>query len=106
MVDPRLLRWEQDHAEYRVQIWTQRKARPPSTTDQDRIGWSVHAYEVTDVDDVREAVEWAETQAREASEHEETNQAVYALYVFVPEGQPGAGAGLIQISGVNPTRAD
>jgi hypothetical protein len=73
---PNSLKWEEGRPTYRASLWTQRKARPDSDPDQKFIGWGLYAYDLTDVDDVTEAVEWAAMKAREASARDEIHQRI------------------------------
>ena len=88
---------------YRADIWVQKDAPPGS--EQRSIGWKHEAlYELTDVDDVNDAIEWASAKAGEAGANEGIHQAVCALYVVLPAEI--AGGGVVQIHGVNPTISD
>jgi len=97
------LKWEIDHPTYRADIWTQKDTLPGS--GQQFIGWKHEAvYELTDVDDISEAIEWANARVREASAIDGIHHAVSTLYVVLPPEITGAG--IVQIHGVNPTRGD
>jgi hypothetical protein len=97
------LKWEIDQPTYRADIWTQKDA--PGGSGQQFIGWKHEAvYELTDVDDISEAIEWANARVREASAIDGIHQAVSTLYVVLPPEITGAG--IVQIHGVNPTRGD
>jgi hypothetical protein len=94
--------WEQDRPTYRADVWTQR--RVPSGSDQEKIGWKLEAYEITDVEDVREAIDWLEAKARKAGERDEVNATASTLYAVGPQSMTGPG--LMQLFGINPTRGD
>jgi hypothetical protein len=94
--------WEQDRPTYRADLWTQKRAPPGH--QQERIGWKLDAYELTDVDDVRKAIEWLESKEREAGKQDGVNATASTLYALVP--QRATGPGLIQLYGVNPTRGE
>jgi len=67
------------------------------------MGWSELTFDLTDVEDVQEAVEWAEANFNGCFEDEQrapTGERVYVLYAKVP----GADA-YLQITGWDPSRA-
>lgn len=98
--DPKRLKWEIYEPTYRVDIWVQKNAPPES--EQRSIGWKHEAqFELTDVDDVSNAIEWATAKAHEAGAQEGIHRAVCALYVVLPVEL--AGGGVVHIHGVNPT---
>jgi hypothetical protein len=77
----------------------------PAGSGQQFIGWKHEAVnELTDVDDISEAIEWANARVREASAIDGIHHAVSTLYVVLPPEITGAG--IVQIHGVNPTRGD
>lgn len=75
-VDPRYMKWEVDHAQYRVYFW-------------DTSAITSHEYEVTGAD-IEEVLAWAQSTAQ-------SREWLYTVYVKVDDdGQPG----LVRLSGV------
>jgi hypothetical protein len=98
--------WERPTHEYRVVIWEQPALEEgdPDDIDPETIGWGEMTFDLVDVEDVHEAIEWAEQQlvanrgpysksGGRVRDHE------YVLYAKVP-GEDR----FVQIAGWDPSR--
>ena len=89
-VDPRDRRWVTQPTTYRVYFWKSLGAEEPSSPDVS-LPWASYEYELTDVQDVAEALDWAHANA------EGRIFTFYAVHDREPE------RGLIQLHGTDPT---
>ena len=88
--------------DYRVVLWQHQLPPEGSGISPDQMAWSELTCDLTDVEDVQEAIEWAETHIDKeldkdsAGPHEERR---YVLYAKVP-GRDF----FVQLAGCDPTR--
>jgi hypothetical protein len=92
--------------EYRVVIWEQPALEKSDLQDiePEMIGWGEMTFDLVDVEDVHEAIDWAEQQlAANRGPYSESGGPVrdreYVLYVKVPDGDR-----FVQIAGWDPSR--
>ena len=92
-VDPRDMQWESEPIGYRVYFWEPledgRSPRPGEAAP-----WASDEYELTEVRDVIEALEWADAKA---------DGRRYTLYAVHQRGAPELG--ILHLLGVDPTIA-
>jgi hypothetical protein len=97
--------WETRPAStYRVTIW-EPPERELDGIDPSSLGWGEMTFDLTDVGDIREAVEWAERRlAANEGPYSRSGSPVrdreYVLYVKVPQEDEV----FIQVAGWDPTR--
>jgi hypothetical protein len=88
--------------DYRVVFWEQQLPPEGSDTPAEEMGWSELTVDLADVEDVQEALAWAEgqidAQLDKGSESPPHGQRVYVLYAKVPNEDL-----FIQIAGWDPT---
>jgi hypothetical protein len=92
-VDPRDMGWETEPVGYRVYFWERRKGVGPAGP-QGADPWTSEEYELTEIRDVMEAIEWANSKAGGRR---------YTLYAIHQRGD--SGLGMIRLLGVDPTTA-
>ena len=97
--------WERPASEYRVVLWEQPELEDGDSEDIDPelIGWGEMTFDLVDVQDVHEAIEWAEKQlVANRGPYSESGTPVrdreYVVYAKVP-GEDR----FLQIAGWNPT---
>ena len=95
------VQWEAPTHEYRVVLWEQPEMED---TDPDLIGWGEITFDLVGVQDVHEAIEWAEQQlAANAGPYSRSGTPVrdreYVLYTRVPDEDR-----FLQIAGWDPSR--
>jgi hypothetical protein len=86
---------------YRVTIWEQPDV---AGIDPESVGWAETTFDLVDVQDVREAIEWAERRVIEGAGYSGSGRPVrdreYVLYAKAPRSDQW-----IQIAGWDPTKA-
>lgn len=88
-MDPRDIGWEIESPSYRVYFWEQ-PPRPPHVPGYVST-WRSNEFELSEVDDVTEVLDWAKATAPPGG--------TYVVYAVV-EG--AAGRGLVRLAGVDP----
>lgn len=89
-IDPRDSEWEVERPIYRVYFW--RQPPTPKGVPQELVGFQSDEYQLSEVRDVGEVLDWARTTA--------TVDQTFTLYVEHPCGDS---VGLIQLAGRDPT---
>jgi hypothetical protein len=93
--------------DYRVVFWQHQLPPEGSGIAPEDVGWAELTFDLSDVQDVHEAIDWAERNIDvelDKNSSEPHGERLYVLYAKVPRPY-GGGDWFVQIAGWDPTRA-